>query len=36
MLGAIALLALSGCVTGHDGVDMVTSVTLNTLLWGVP
>jgi hypothetical protein len=30
------LLALSGCVTGHDGVDLVTSVALNQMLWGVP
>ena len=35
VLALIAVL-LGACVTGHDGVDLVTSVTLNSLLWGVP
>lgn len=33
---ALVALALTGCVTGHDGVDAITGVAANVLIWGVP
>ena len=33
---ALAAMSLTGCVTGHEGVDAITGVAANILIWGIP
>lgn len=36
LISAAAVLIVAGCVTSHDGVDAITGVAINVLIWSVP